>query len=130
MPGKFLFDTNVIISFLNDDKLQPSDKHLKVDFLISVITELELLSSNNLTKSEENTINNLLKDTFIIEIKEKVKAKTIALRRKYGLKLPDAIIAASALVYKIPLVSDDKVFKRIKEIKLLTIKNFLDKKDI
>lgn len=130
MPGKFLFDTNVIITFLNDDKIRPSDKHLKVDFLISVITELELLSSSNLTKSEENTINNLLKDTVIIEIKKKVKAKTIVLRRKYGLKLPDAIIAASALVYKIPLVSDDKVFKRIKEIKLLTIKNFLEKKDI
>ena len=82
MPGEFLFDTNVIITFLNDDKIKPSDKHLKVDFLISVITELELLSSNNLTKNEENTINNLLKDTVIIEIKKKVKAKTIVLRRK------------------------------------------------
>lgn len=125
MPGKFLFDTNVIIAFLNDDKLRPSTAQLETSFIISVITELELLSSKKLTKREEKAINNLLSDVIIVGIEEGIKSKTIMLRRKYGLKLPDAIIAASALIHKVPLVSNDKVFKRVKELKSITTKDFL-----
>jgi len=125
MPGKFLFDTNVIISFLNDDKLRPSSVQLDITFIISVITELELLSSNKLTKREEKAVNDLLAETFIIGIEADIKTKTIMLRRKYGLKLPDALIAASAIIHKVPLVSDDKIFKKVKELKLITIKDFL-----
>ncbi len=127
MPGKFLFDTNVIISFLNDDKLRPSALQLELSFVISVITELELLSSNKIAKSEEKAINELLANTFIIGIEEDIKANTIILRRKYALKLPDAIIASTALINKIPLVTNDKIFKRVKEIKSITIKEFLKK---
>ena len=125
MPGKFLFDTNVIISFLNDDKLRPSSVQLDITFIISFITELELLSSNKLTKREEKAVNDLLAETFIIGIEADIKTKTIMLRRKYGLKLPDALIAASAIIHKVPLVSDDKIFKKVKELKLITIKDFL-----
>jgi predicted nucleic acid-binding protein len=127
MPGKFLFDTNVTISFLNDDKLRPSALQLELSFVISVITELELLSSNKITKSEEKAINELLANTFIIGIEEDIKANTIILRRKYALKLPEAIIASTALINKIPLVTNDKIFKRVKEIKSITIKEFLTK---
>jgi len=41
---------------------------------------------------------------------------TIKLRRRYSLKLPDAIIAATALSLEIPLLTADKDFAKIKEI--------------
>ena len=47
--------------------------------------------------------------------------QTIQLKKKYSIKLPDAIIAASCLVYDIPLVTADKGFSKIKELDLVLI---------
>ncbi len=125
MPGKFLFDTNIVIELINNNKINFSKEQLEINFLISIITELELLSSGNLTGAEENAIKELLSSIYIINIDEEVKEKTITLRKKYNLKLPDAIIGASAIAQEIPLVSNDKVFVKIKEIKLLKLSEFL-----
>jgi len=43
------------------------------------------------------------------------------LKKKYSIKLSDAIIAASCLVYDIPLVTADKGFSKIKELDLVLI---------
>jgi hypothetical protein len=45
----------------------------------------------------------------------KIKEQTILLKQKYKLKLPDAIIAATAIVYKLPFLTSDADFKNIKE---------------
>ncbi len=41
---------------------------------------------------------------------------TIELRKQYGLKLPDAIIAATSRAAGVPLLTADKQFGKIKEI--------------
>ncbi|WP_374725219.1 PIN domain-containing protein [Flavobacterium arsenatis] len=43
------------------------------------------------------------------------------LRRKYTIKLPDAIIASTSLVYEIPLVTADKGYSKIEELDLILI---------
>ncbi len=43
------------------------------------------------------------------------------LKRKYNIKLPDAIIASTCLTYKLPLVTADKGFSRILELDLFLI---------
>jgi predicted nucleic acid-binding protein len=45
-----------------------------------------------------------------------VKNIVIDLRRKYSIKLPDAIIAATAIFLNIPLISADKHFEKIAEL--------------
>ncbi len=45
-----------------------------------------------------------------------VKEKHIEVKRKYHLKLPDAIIAASAIAFDMPLITSDKQFKTISEL--------------
>jgi predicted nucleic acid-binding protein len=127
MPGKFLFDTNIVIEILNNKELKFSEEQLGIIFFISIITELELFSNGNLTAVEENQIKELLSNTFIINIDEKVKEKTIFIRKKYNLKLPDAIIAASAAAMQIPLVSNDKIFDKFTEVEVLTLTEFLRK---
>jgi predicted nucleic acid-binding protein len=127
MPGKFLFDTNVVIELLNNNDLKLSEKQLEINFVISIITELELLSCSNLTETEENAIKELLSNLSIINIDNKVKENTILLRKKYSLKLPDAIIGASAISMQMPLVSNDKTFQKIKAIEILTIGELLKK---
>jgi predicted nucleic acid-binding protein len=127
MPGKFLFDTNIVIEILNNKELKFSEEQLEISFLISIISELELLSGSNITAAEEAQIKELLSSILIITIDEKVKENTITIRRKYNLKLPDAIIAASAAAMNIPLVSNDKIFEKIIEVEVLTLNEFLRK---
>ncbi|NCS90004.1 MAG: hypothetical protein COW71_13430 [Ignavibacteriales bacterium CG18_big_fil_WC_8_21_14_2_50_31_20] len=49
----------------------------------------------------------------------------IKLRKKYRLKLPDAIICASAASLGIPLVSNDKIFEKVEVLKLITLPDCL-----
>ncbi len=52
-----------------------------------------------------------------------IKLKAIQIKQKYKLKLPDAIIAATAICYNLPFLSADSDFKKIKELHLI----FLDR---
>jgi len=119
MNGNQLFiDTNIILYYLNGDTtLLPvlEDKQL----FISFITQLELLSFKEITQPEIKMIEGFLKHCTIIEMSSMVKENTILLRRKYGLKLPDAIIAGSSLYLNVPLFTADKGLSKIKEIDLI-----------
>lgn len=125
MNGKFLFDTNAVIDLLNRNDLSLTEEQLDLIYSISIITELELLSSSNLDKPEEDAIIDICSNSHIVNIDQDIKNKTIKLRKKYKLKLPDAIICASAASLDIPLVSNDKIFERVEEIKLITLSDCL-----
>ena len=45
-----------------------------------------------------------------------IKEITIEIRRRYRLKVPDAIIAASAFYAKLPLLTADKGFQKLEEV--------------
>ena len=92
MNGKFLFDTNAVIDLLNRNDLSLTEEQLDLIYSISIITELELLSSSNLDKPEEDAIIGICSNSHIVNIDQDIKNKTIKLRKKYKLKLPDAII--------------------------------------
>ena len=119
MNGNKLFvDTNIVLYFLKGDP-QVVDLISDKDLVVSVITEIELLSFPHLTAENEQQIKNLLKDCTILDLKQEVKELTIEFRRKYKIKLPDSIIAASAFFQKIPLLTSDKGFKKIEELDIL-----------
>jgi len=119
MNGNQLFlDTNIILYFLNGDKsLLPIFEEKQL--FISFITQLELLSFKAITENEINQIEGFLNHCSIIEMSSRIKKDTIFLRRKYGLKLPDAIIAGSSLFLNAPLFTADKAMARISEIDLV-----------
>lgn len=54
-------------------------------------------------------------------MEQKIKEQVIELRKKYTIKLPDAIIAATSIIYSIPLVTADKGFSKIEELDLILI---------
>jgi predicted nucleic acid-binding protein len=90
----------------------------------SFITQLELLSYSGIKDSEIQLVENFLNECFIIEISSQIKENTIFLRRKYSLKLPDAIIAGSALSLNVPLVTADKKMSGVKEIDMIYYQSF------
>ena len=87
--------------------------------MISFITELELLSFPKLSRDQENNIKELLKNCQLINLNEEIKSLTIELKRKYKLKLPDAIIAATAYYLNLPLITADKQFKQVEELEII-----------
>ena len=91
------------------------------NFGISFITEVELLGFKGISKVEETKLKLLLNDSFNIDWNSKIKEQTIELRKKYSIKLPDAIIASTSLVYGLPLVTADIGFSKIEELDLILI---------
>lgn len=57
----------------------------------------------------------------LLATNEGLKSKIIEMRNHYRLKLPDAIIAASAIVNDIVLITADKGFKKVAELQLIII---------
>ncbi len=121
MKIDFLADTNFLI-YLQEGK-EFVEPFLIYDFAVSFISEIELLGFKNLTKQDEIALKKLLNDSFIINFNEDIKQQTIRLKQKYSIKLPDAIIASTAIFYKIPLITSDKGFGKITEIELILLEN-------
>ena len=113
---RFLIDTNALIYLLNGNPCMTP--YLDKSLSYSVISEMELLSYSGITETEENCIKSLLADCEEISLFTEIKEKTIELRKKYRTKLPDAIVAASAIVKDLPLITADKGFNQIKEVNL------------
>ncbi|MCA1764084.1 MAG: PIN domain-containing protein [Cryomorphaceae bacterium] len=57
----------------------------------------------------------------VIYLNPSVKQHTVAIRRKTKLKLPDAIIAATAMSLGVPMLTADADFKKIKSLELLLL---------
>ncbi len=120
MSGKeILVDTNIILYLLNGS--DTIEKFLQGKTIyISFISELELIGFKNITPKEKNAINELLKDCSVIALNDRIKDEYVEIRKSNNLKLPDAIIAATALAFDFPLITADKQFKTIEALKLIT----------
>jgi len=65
-------------------------------------------------------IQKLLANSNIFPLNDEVVDKTIKVRKKYKLKLPDAIIAATALVNNLTLITHNKKdFQKVKNLKVI-----------
>lgn len=78
---------------------------------VSQITRIELLSYPRLSINEEQSIRAFLDACEMLSLSARVEDETIAIRRSAGLKLPDAIVAATARVHGLSLVTLDKTLK-------------------
>jgi|SRR5690606_305291 len=119
MKIDFIADTNFLI-YLHEGNpiIKP---FLEYNFGISFISEVELLGFKGIQADEELKLKQLINDCFGIEWSLEIKKMTIELRKKYSIKLPDAIIAATSLTYEIPLVTADKTFSTIDELDLILL---------
>ena len=102
-----LLDSNMLIYLSKelisiDDILEDNQR-----CAISVISYMEVLGYDFDLKEEEDFICSLLNYLEIIYIDESIANKVIKLRKNNKIKLPDAIICASAMVNHATLVSND-----------------------
>lgn len=90
-----LFDTNILVDYLNG-VVQARDELARYeDRAISVVTWMEVLVGAGDDK-EDHAIRAFLDDFTVVELSRVVAEAAIAIRRQSRLRLPDAIIRASA----------------------------------
>ena len=111
-PNNILVDTNLIILGIggNERVRELLEDH---SLFISVITEIELLSIPFQRTQEERLMREFISNCFIVDLDSEIKIQTIQLRKGHKIKIPDAIIAASSIVKKLPLFTADKGFSKI-----------------
>jgi predicted nucleic acid-binding protein len=108
-----LLDTNIVLYLLGGRLANP----LPVgQYFASIITEIELLSYSSLSSEEERQIINFLDCITVIGIDNNIKNLTITLRKQYRLRLPDAIISATAQSLDAILFTNDIRLTHITEI--------------
>ncbi len=123
MNGTDIFiDTNICIYLLDGDTVL-AELLQGQNLYLSIITEMELHAYHGNKHSSVQILNAFLQSISIINIEERVKINTIEIRKKAKLKLPDSIIAASAITYNLPLITADKGFKRVDHLDLILYEN-------
>ncbi len=123
MGQQYLTDSNSVIDYLGG-KLPSTG----MDFIsgivnhthkISVITKIEVLGYNTPTASYQ-LLNDFVESSILLELTSDVINQTIVLRKALKIKIPDAIIAATALVFNLTLITrNENDFQNIPGLKLL-----------
>ncbi len=119
-----LIDTNVLIDALtgnaNGTILSRIDEAIADEACYSVITRMELLGWSGHTSTSRSATQALLAQLTEVGLTPIIVATVIEIRSTIAIKLPDAIIAASALTGNLPLMTrNTKDFKRIAGLALI-----------
>lgn len=122
----YLIDTNAVIYYFGQKLSKESEKYMDQILIgkyhISVINRIELLGFNTINTNESDAINSFIKNSTVFQLDESVIIETIHIRKKYKIKLPDAIIAATCLVKDCSLITNNtKDFERIAGLQLIKL---------
>lgn len=116
--SSMVVDTNIVLYLFNGDRTIASILDRR-NVYISFITEIELLAFPGITNRQRAISREFIADSVVIDLNDSIKKATIDLRVKYHLKIPDAIIAASAFYLNLPLISADRAFEKISELQFI-----------
>ncbi|MBN1924524.1 MAG: type II toxin-antitoxin system VapC family toxin [Prolixibacteraceae bacterium] len=120
MGKRYLLDTNTIIDYMGNKlpgKAQIAlSQIIDNEINISVINKIELLGFSKV----ENDLVDFVNCSNIYPMDNDIVDKTIEVRRQYKIKLPDAVIAATALHYSFTLITNNTTdFLNINKLKIL-----------
>jgi predicted nucleic acid-binding protein len=109
-PSRFLLDTNAIIQLLKGNP-QISDLIKHADYLaISIISQLEFMGFSRISHEDQMLFSEFKARVEMIDLTASdvdLMSCIYALRAETSLKLPDAIIAASAKINDALLITAD-----------------------
>ena len=125
--AKYLIDNKVISSFFSNELPERAMNFIAnlVDNTpnISIITQIEALSQVTRDKNKENLVIEFISDCKIYSITPEVVNECVKLRRSKKIKTPDAIIAATAIVNDLILITSDADFNNISNLVVIDPKN-------
>jgi len=109
---RVVVDTSVLIDLAGGDRTAA----LALDGLevsVSIITCIEFLAWPKLTDAGLPLAKSLLAQYHTENIDRTLRDEAALIKRTYKLKLPDAVIAATAKHLNAPLITRDKGFKKV-----------------
>ncbi|WP_170139309.1 type II toxin-antitoxin system VapC family toxin [Larkinella arboricola] len=118
MATEYLIDTSAVIKYLNgtfpEDGLLFIDGIIDQQSAISFISEIELQVWTPPNPEDTAIYQTFVSNSKVIGTSSTIISETIRIRKEFRVKLPDALIAATALANGWVLVADnDKDFKKI-----------------
>ena len=122
MGKEYLVDTNVVIDFFNGS-LPETARQILVDsyMAISFITQIEFLGTNKINDLERKMFEDFMTVVPVFKIDDLIIQHTIDLRTQCKIKLPDALIAATAISKQLILFTRN--IDDFKSIPNLTVQN-------
>lgn len=126
MGTTHLIDTNASIELLGELLTEPGENFLnrlisEKGISMSVINRIELLSQNQGNEELEKLLN-FIRFATVWPLSESIIQQTILIRQTVRIKIPDAIIAATALVHNQTLVTRNlSDFWKIEGLSLLNL---------
>lgn len=115
-----LLDTNMLIYLA-----QPGGEKLEAEFAklspaTSLIARVEALGFQRITAEERGRLDRVFAWVEVLPVNDAVAEAAILLRQARRMKLGDALIAATALLYELPLVTrNEHDFKHITGLRLI-----------
>jgi predicted nucleic acid-binding protein len=115
--GQYLIDNNAISNFFSglftEKGMDFMAEVLDQTPIISVITEIEALSWINPDKAKEQIVKSFVEEATVLALTPAIVKQCINIRRSRKIKTPDAIMAATAIVHKLTIITSDSDFKNI-----------------
>jgi hypothetical protein len=125
MNGKrLLLDTNAIISLLQGNHSLIAQSAEAEWIGISIISQLEFLCFAKISAEDRRTFDQFLQKVNVVSLDAQNTALleiVVDVRTRYRLKLPDAVIAAAAIFHQAQLVTADRSFAAMSELKILPV---------
>jgi predicted nucleic acid-binding protein len=119
-----IIDTNILIYHLAGVLTDQAEKNfanaLESGSSISTITRIELLGWRKHSPNSLKAAELLLQSVSEIPLHEEIISLCIGLRQNYPIKLPDAIIAATARYANVPLMTRNMSdFEQVPQLKII-----------
>jgi len=125
---RYLIDSNAIIDYLGNKIPENSKKFM--DHVInstpniSILSKIEVLGYNS-SEESQFILKNFVLDSNIFMLTDDVSTICIEIRKNYKTKLPDAIIASTAIANDLILITRNKKdFEKINSLKVVNPHNF------
>lgn len=133
MGEGFLIDTNILIYYLADaipeEEIPKVEEILRASFNVSIITKIEFLGWKGHTPEGFEKSKEFISFANVIPLTDEIADVAIELRRQVSIKLPDAVIAATALAHNLTLVTRNvKDFERIEGLRIYNPFERVDKR--
>ena len=114
--NSYLLDSCFVLrSFARaDDALEILKRHqiLPSQCQISIITRIEVLGFSGLNDIDEKNLTHFISQFEQLSVSEKVVLKTIKIRKEHKIKLPDALILATAKIHHLNLLTFDEKLQK------------------
>ena len=119
----FLIDSNCIIDYLGNRLPQSGMAFLNevIDGVanVSVISKLEVLGFDA-PEDDYKLLTEFFDEALVLYLTEEIVQECISIRKEQTIKLPDAIIAATAIIYEMDLITRNATdFKNVRHLKVV-----------